>query len=226
MHGIYTEGFFCCFFKLAYECKAFLSALRLRGGDKRTRLHRLSVTCPSYGLYVSLSAPQRSFWRARYALKHLRGKKKKKSKEMPCHNEWGLPRFHRVKNECHLGCMSAWVCLLWGGGEGLKCGSNLVSRLFSFHIQQSLILRDFELSKHIRGKKKEDISHDRGHFTFKWQNVLVLHLHPCTSTSAGWVVPIVNNADQLDLTCMQDDVVSQPNTIGSKPPKCTTLVTA
>lgn len=85
MHGIYTEGFFfCCFFKLAYECKAFLSALRLRGGDKRTRLHRLSVTCPSYGLYVSLSAPQRSFWRARYAVKHLRKKKKKERKVKQC----------------------------------------------------------------------------------------------------------------------------------------------
>ena len=47
--------------------------------------------------------------------------------------------------------LNVWVPLCVSSrGEGLKCWSNLVPQLFSFHIQQSLILRDSELSKYIR----------------------------------------------------------------------------
>lgn len=48
---------------------------------------------------------------------------------------------------------AAWMPLcerVWWKAEGLKCWSNLVPQLFSFHIQSSLILRHSELSKHIR----------------------------------------------------------------------------
>lgn len=152
---------------------------------------------------------------------------------MPCHNEWGLPRFHRVKNECHLGCMSAWVCLLWGGGEGLKCWSNLVSRLFSFHIQQSLILRDFELSKHIRGKKRH----------FSWPRPLYFQVAKCCSFALaylhvhiGWMscanfqqcrsIRSHLHARWCCFTTKSTSFNIWCSTIGSKPPKCTTLVTA